>query len=460
MSSLAFPVDFRFGTATSAYQVEGAWNEAGKGLSIWDMFVRRKGAIADGSTGDVAADHYHRFRDDVALMRALGFRNYRFSISWPRVFPRGWGDVNPKGLDFYDALVETLRENGIEPFVTLYHWDMPDQLQREGGWYRRSSTDRFADFTETVVRRLGDRVTYWMPINEPFAIMAEGHALGTTAPGRKNLLKVHLVGHHLLLAHGKSLQRIKALRPSAQVGVVNALWPNDPFGPGDVKAAVSANDYFIGFFMDPIFRKRYPSSLERMVSFLARGIRLEDFEVIGQPVDFVGVNYYSRNVVRKSLNPIKRFAIVDARRRAVPVTAMGFEIYPEGMGRILRLLKEEYDDPVIYITESGAAFEDDVRDGKVDDDRRIDYLRRYLVEVHRALQEGVRVKGHFVWSFLDNFEWADGLSRRLGLVYVDYRTQQRIVKKSGRWYSELCRSGVLREEGTGEPRRDGHSGSA
>ncbi|MGA2642543.1 MAG: GH1 family beta-glucosidase [Spirochaetia bacterium] len=443
MSSLTFPRDFLFGTATSAYQIEGAWNEDGKGPSIWDAFVRKRGAIADGTTGDVAADHYHRFREDVGIMRALGCGSYRFSISWPRVFPEGHGNVCVKGVDFYDALVDALRESGIEPFVTLYHWDMPERLQREGGWYRRATTDRFAEFTETVVKRLGDRVSFWMPINEPFAIMAEGHALGTAAPGKKNLLKAHLVGHNLLLAHGKSLQRIKSLRPAAQVGIVNALWPNDPFGPGDGKAARYANDYFIGFFMDPIYKKRYPRSLERMVSILNREIRPGDFDIIGQPVDFVGVNYYSRNVVKRSLNPVQRFSIVDSRGRGVPVTAMGLEIYPEGMGRILRLLRQEYNDPVIYITENGAAFDDEVRDGRVDDERRIEYLRSYLVEVHRAMQEGVRVKGHFVWSLMDNFEWADGLSRRLGLVHVDFRTQKRTVKKSGYWYGELCRSGKL-----------------
>jgi len=210
---LAFPEDFRFGTATSAYQIEGAWDRDGKGASIWDRFVRRKGVIADGTAGDVTADHYHRFREDVGLMQRLGYRNYRFSVSWPRVFPEGSGKVNQRGIDFYDALVDALSENGIEPFVTLYHWDMPDSLERQGGWYRRSTADRFADFTEAVVRSLGDRVTYWMTINEPLVIMAEGHALGTTAPGRKNLLRVCHVGHNLLLAHGKSLQRIRALRP-------------------------------------------------------------------------------------------------------------------------------------------------------------------------------------------------------------------------------------------------------
>jgi beta-glucosidase len=438
MDELRFPDDFRFGTATAAYQVEGAWNEDGKGASIWDTFVRRAGTIADGTTGDVAADHYHRFREDVGLMRSLGYRCYRFSLSWPRVFPEGFGTVNQRGIDFYDALVDTLAASGIEPFVTLYHWDMPETLQKAGGWYRRETTDRFADFTETVVRAVGDRVTHWMPINEPFVITTEGHALGTTAPGKKSVPRAFTVGHNLLLAHGKSLQRIRALSPAARVGVANSFWLNDPWGCGDEKAAARADDYFIRFFMDPIFKRRYPRSVEKLVHLFDHGIRPEDFDIIGQPVDFVGVNHYSRNVVRRGHHPIAPFTFVRNEDRGVALTDMGWEIYPQGMRRTLQLIKDEYGDPEIFVTENGAAFRDELRDGRVNDDNRIAFLESYLAEVHAAIRQGVRVKGYFVWSLLDNFEWAHGLSRRFGLVYVDFPTQRRIVKKSGTWYGELC----------------------
>jgi beta-glucosidase len=449
MSVLRFPEGFLFGTATAAYQVEGAWNEDGKGPSIWDVFARKKGVIADGSTGETAADHYHRFRGDVQIMKAMGCRAYRFSVSWPRVFPEGIGPVNPKGIGFYDALVDALLEAGIAPFITLYHWDMPQALQERGGWYRRETTDRFADFTEAVVRVLGDRVTHWMPVNEPFAIMAEGHVLGTTAPGRKNILRAYGVAHHLLLAHGRSVQRIRAHCPAARVGIVNSFWMNDPSGPRDRAAARRADDFFIRLFMDPVFKGRYPRSLETLMHALTPGMREEDFSVIGQPVDFIGVNHYSRNIVRRALNPLAPFSIMDNRGRGVPVTAMGWEIYPAGMGRILRLLLEEYGYRDIIVTENGAAFPDEVNEGTVRDDARVEYLRSYLAEVHAAIRAGVPVKGYFVWSLMDNFEWADGLARRFGLVHVDFTTQKRTVKKSGEWYGGVCRTGTMEAGSSG-----------
>jgi beta-glucosidase len=444
-----FPADFRFGAATAAYQVEGAWNEDGKGPSIWDRFARLPGKVADGATGEVACDHYHRYPEDVEIMHRLGIRNYRFSVSWPRVVPDGVGPVNQRGLDFYRALVDSLLKNGIEPFVTLYHWDMPDALERAGGWYARATTDRFADFTQAVVRALGDRVTSWITINEPLVIMAEGHVQGITAPGHKSLLRAYRVGHNLLLAHGKSLQRIKALRPGASVGIANHYRPNDPRGPADRRAADVADDYFFRFFMDPIFKRRYPKSVEWMVHLLDRDIRPGDFDLIGAPLDFVGVNHYTRNVVRKGHNPVQPFSFVEPAERGVPVTATGWEIAPAALGRTLRILKEEYGNPVVYVTENGAAYDDVLRDGTVDDSPRIDYLRRYLAEVHDAIAAGARVKGYFVWTLMDNFEWAEGFTKRFGIVHVDFTTLARTVKKSGAWYGELCRTGRLDTDGDG-----------
>jgi beta-glucosidase len=443
MAILQFPEGFLWGTATSAYQIEGAYNEDGKGLSVWDRFARRPGKILDGSNGEVACDHYHKYREDIQLMRELKYPAYRFSISWPRIYPAGRGAINQKGLDFYDRLVDELKKNGIEPFVTLFHWDLPDELERMGGWYNRSVADYFAEYTETVVKRLGDRVKYWITLNEPFAVIAEGYVEGISAPGRTGYLQFPKAVHNLLFAHSLSLERIRAIGSHLKVGIVQAFWPNDPLTPRDQKAAQIANDYVLKVFMDPIFKGHYPRSVEKLLFLLHGKIKPADFELFARPIDFVGINHYSRNLVKRSLNPISQFKVVPPDRNRVPVTDMDWEIYPEGFYQALMFLKTEYHNPALFITENGAAFRDQVVGGQVNDEGRIEYLKKYLAEMHRAIGDGVDVRGYFVWSFLDNFEWGQGYSKRFGVVYVDFQTQQRSVKESGRWYSKICQTNRL-----------------
>ncbi|HEX3045806.1 MAG TPA: GH1 family beta-glucosidase [Bacillota bacterium] len=443
MSTLKFPEGFLWGTATSAYQIEGAYHEDGKGLSVWDVFARRPGKISDGSNGDLACDHYHKYREDIQLMKALKYPAYRFSISWPRIYPSGRGSVNQPGLDFYDRLVDELKNNGIEPFVTLFHWDLPDELEKIGGWFNRAVADYFADYTETVVKRLGDRVQYWVTLNEPFAVIAEGYVQGISAPGNKGYLKFAAAAHNLLFAHSLGLERIRALGSHLKAGIVQAFWPNDPLTPRDEKAAAIANDYVLRMFLDPILKGHYPRSLKKTLFLLHRKIKPADFELFARPIDFVGLNHYSRNLVKRSLNPISQFKVVPPDPNRVPVTDMDWEIYPEGFFNALMLLKTEYNNPVIFITENGAAFRDQVVEGKVNDPERIGYLQKYLTAMNQAIGAGVDIRGYFLWSFLDNFEWREGYSKRFGVVYVDFQTQQRIVKESGYWYSRVCQANAL-----------------
>lgn len=440
MARISFPDNFRWGTATAAYQIEGACNEDGKGLSIWDVFSHTLGKIDDHENGDEACDHYHRYREDIALMRELHYPNYRFSISWPRIYPEGSGAVNHKGLDFYDRLVDELRSRNIEPFITLYHWDLPYELQKSGGWKNRSVADRFADYAETVVRKLGDRVQFWITLNEPIVVLNDGYITGTHAPGKKNnYLSFAKIAHNLLLAHGMTVERLRTLRSDLQIGIAQAAWLNTPLRPEDQKIADLANDFVLKLFMDPIFKRRYPESIDRLVHLFNPGIREDDFNIIARPIDFVGINHYSRNIVRRSANPITHFKLVPPPAGAA-LTDMGWEIYPPGFYDLLQFYKKEYNNPVLYITENGAAFRDTVVAGRVADPERTNYLRLYLAEVSRAIRDGVDVRGYFLWSFMDNFEWAKGYAKRFGTIYVDYPTQKRIVKDSGYWYSQVCQN--------------------
>ncbi|MCL6589198.1 MAG: beta-glucosidase [Firmicutes bacterium] len=443
MTILQFPEGFLWGTATSAYQIEGAYNEDGKGLSVWDQFARRPGKIRDGSNGEVACDHYHKYREDIRLMKELKYPAYRFSISWPRIYPSGRGAINWPGLDFYDRLVDELKNNNIEPFATLFHWDLPYELEKTGGWLNPAVAVYFAEYTETVVKRLGDRVKYWVTLNEPFAVIAEGYVEGISAPGRTGYFQFAKAAHNLLFAHSYSLERIRAIDPHLKAGIVQAYWPNDPLTPRDRKAAEIANDYVLRMFMDPIFLGHYPRSLEKMLFLLHRKIKPADFELFARPIDFAGINHYSRNLVRRSINPISKFKVVPPDRNRLPVTDMDWEIYPEGFYQALMFLKKEYHNPVIFVTENGAAFPDEVVDGRVKDPKRIEYLQNYLAAMHRAITDGVDVRGYFIWSFLDNFEWSQGYSKRFGVVYVDFQTQRRIVKESGYWYSRVCQTNSL-----------------
>ena len=435
-----FPEGFLWGVATAAYQIEGAWNEDGKGVSIWDTFSHTQGKIADGSTGDVACDHYLRWREDIALMKELGVKAYRFSIAWTRILPQGAGTVNPKGLGFYDRLVDGLLEANIKPFVTLYHWDLPQALQDIGGWANRDVAYYFADYAAVVAHKLGDRVKHWMTHNEPWVTTWGGHGAGTLAPGIKNAKVALQVAHHLLLSHGLAIEVLRDLGDSeTKVGIVLTLSPVHPASDSEEdKAAAWRNDGFHNrWFLDPIFVGSYPADMWEWFGQLVPEVKPGDMKIIGRRIDFLGVNYYTRGVVRHDPKG-GMLKLSHVRIESSEYTEMGWEVYPDGLYELLTRLNCEYKIPEFYITENGAAFKDEVTpDGKVHDERRLNYLREHFLRAHKAIRDGVPLKGYFVWSLMDNFEWAHGYTKRFGIVYVDYETQKRIVKDSGYWYKQV-----------------------
>ncbi len=428
----SFPVEFRFGVAMASYQIEGAVDEDGRGESIWDAFCRRPGAVAGGDTGDVACDHYHRWREDLDLMASLGVESYRFSISWPRVQPDGRGAVNRAGVDFYKRLCAGLRERGIEPVATLYHWDLPQARQAAGGWAARDTAERFAEYAALMGAELGDLVDAWITHNEPWVVAFLGHAEGTKAPGIRDWPTALRVSHHLLLSHGWALEALRG-RPT---GITLNL---APVRSDDAAAALRMDGYLNRWFLDPIFRGRYP---EDMVEHYERRygpfdvVRPGDLDAISQRIDFLGVNYYMPQRVRPepSRQPLELASVLPPP----PTTAMGWEIDADGLYELLVRVRRDYGDVPIYITENGAAFEDGpVVNGTLEDPRRVDYLQSHLGALARAVAEGVDVRRYFAWSMLDNFEWEHGYSKRFGLVYVDYSTQRRVPKRSALWYRDF-----------------------
>jgi len=445
-----FPGEFLWGTATSAQQIEGGRHEGGRGESIWDRFATLPGKIADGSRPDMTCDHFNRWQEDLDLMTSLGMGAYRFSISWPRILPAGRGKVNPAGLDFYDKLVDGLLEAGIQPFPTLYHWDLPQVLQDEGGWAERGIIDAFTEYTTAVARRLGDRVTRWTTHNEPWCIATLGHEEGHHAPGHTDPAESLRVAHHLLLSHGLSTAVIRNEVPSAEVGIVLIHCPAMPASPTD--ADVDAARWFDGFFnrwyLDPLFRGRYPEDavwdrverghlLGSDLPFLHDG----DLEIIAAPLDFLGLNYYSRNVMRMGR---------EGRPEAVAVapveerTTMGWEVYPQGLEDSLLRVHRDYAPGSIYVTENGAAYTDPAPvAGRIADPRRIAYLRSHLLAVHRAIAAGVPVRGYFAWSLLDNFEWGHGFEQTFGLCALDPDTLDRIPKDSAFWYRDAAMANAV-----------------
>jgi beta-glucosidase len=454
----AFPRDFAWGAATSAYQIEGAAREDGKGESIWDRFTALPGTIADGSSGEVATDHYHRWREDVALMAGLGLRAYRFSVAWTRVLPAGRGAVNQKGLDFYDRLVDGLMGSAIEPWLTLYHWDLPAVLEDAGGWPERATADAFAEFADVVARRLGDRVHRWITLNEPWEIGFLGYHRGVHAPGRRDLRAALAAIHTALVAHGRACQAIRAAVPAATgaglgagvgapaVGIAidpSACYPYRQDAAD--RAAVDRMDGHINrWFLDPLYGRGYPPDIVELYGDAAPEVADGDEQLIAQPLDFLGINYYFSLWVSDdpTAGPLRVHEVPPPT--TVPRTGLGWAIHPEGLLETLRRIHEEYRPASIVITESGAAFDDrSGPDGQVDDADRIDYHTRYLRAVLSARRTGVPVDGYFAWSLLDNFEWASGYGPRFGLVRVDHTTLQRQVKASGRWYARLIAEGRL-----------------
>jgi len=441
MHILTFPDDFLWGAATAAYQIEGAWNEDGKGESIWDRFCHTPDHIENDDTGDVACDHYHRWREDVALMQRLGLPAYRFSVSWPRVIPAGRGAVNPPGLDFYDRLVDALLAAGIQPFLTLYHWDLPQALQDRGGWGARDTCGYFADYADRLARRLGDRVRHWATFNEPWVVAFVGHQYGWHAPGLQDEALTLQVAHHLLVAHGLATQALRAADARLQVGIVLNTRPVEPATDLEQDRAL-ADQYWQrneGWFLDPLLRAEYPPAAWEDYGDRRPAVQPGDMSLIAQLLDWLGVNYYSRGMAQQGqiLDPVPGSEYTD----------MGWEIHAPALRRLLVRLKRDYPVPPLYITENGAAFPDQVSpDGRVHDPRRIAYLRDHLIQARLAIADGVDLRGYFVWSLLDNFEWAHGYAKRFGLIYVDYATQQRIVKDSGEWYARVIAHNGVEEE--------------
>ena len=432
-----FPAGFVWGAATASYQIEGAWDEDGKGPSIWDSFSRVPGNVTNGDTGDIADDHYHRWQDDVALMKSLGLKAYRFSISWPRVLPDGEGAVNERGLDFYDRLVDALFEAGIQPFVTLYHWDLPQALQEKGGWGNRAIVDRFARYTEVVAQRLGDRVKNWITLNEPHVFAYVGHYFGRHAPGLHSLPTANQVAHNALISHGRAVAVLRALWPDAQAGITLNLSLSYPASsmPADQQAARVGNGHLNRWFLDPIFGRGYPSDMLTFYDDAAPVIEPGDMETIATPIDFLGVNYYSNRFARAvsaDVNPygVGTLTAEEMIAAGYEVTEMGWPVMPDGLRELLVGLQRQYHPRAIYITENGAAFADQVNDGAVHDERRVEYFKEHFDSARRAISDGVPLRGYFVWSLLDNFEWAHGYNKRFGIVYVDYKTQARILKDS------------------------------
>ncbi len=444
-----FPPGFIWGVATSAYQIEGAPREDGKGESIWDRFSHAPGAIEDGTTGDVACDHYHRRADDVALTRELGLMAYRFSIAWPRILPAGRGPINQAGLDWYDRLVDGLLAAGIEPFATLYHWDLPQALQDEGGWPRRETAQAFVGYADAVSRRLGDRVSHWITHNEPWCSAHLGHGTGEHAPGLRDRAAALRAAHHVLLSHGLAVPVIRQNSPAAEIGITLNFEVALPASPSwaDMHAARHYDGYFNRWFLDPVTGRRYPADM--VADYQAEGVLDDDLilpgdeSAIAAPIDFLGVNYYTR-VIRRDVTapnnlPQTRFPDpVEAR------TDMGWEVYPDGLFQLLTRIAFAYRLPKLYITENGVSYDDGPdATGRVADSRRIAYLQDHIGAAHRALAAGVPLAGYFVWSLMDNYEWALGYTQRFGLVHVDYDTLERRPNDSAFWYRDLIARNAL-----------------
>lgn len=448
MTDLAFPDDFVWGVATSAYQIEGAAREDGRGESIWDRFSKTPGKVIDGSNGDVACDHYHRYADDVALMKSLQVPAYRFSIAWPRVLPEGRGTVNQKGLDFYSRLVDALLEAGIRPFATLYHWDLPQALEDEGGWSRRSTAEAFVRYVEAVVDRLGDRVTDWITHNEPWCASMLGYERGIHAPGVVDKARAIAASHHLLLSHGWAMPVIRAKCRGARAGITLNLGPMLPASESaaDHDAARHADGHFNRWFLDPVFARGYPEDMVR--DYVAGGflptrgmtmIEAGDLDAIAASADFLGVNYYNRSIIRSDAIPEQ--ANEPPVRALAPKeewTEMGWEVYPPGLYQTLMRVHLHYGPRKIYVTENGCSYSTGPdAEGRVADTRRVAFFREHLRQAHRAIADGAPLAGYFAWSLLDNYEWERGYGQRFGIVHVDYPSQTRTPKDSAAFLAKV-----------------------
>lgn len=438
-----FPESFLWGASTSAYQIEGSPLSDGAGPSIWQRFAHSPGRTTNGDTGDVACDHYCRFRDDVKLMRELGLQAYRFSISWSRIFPQGTGVVNSRGLDFYDSLVDELLAAGIIPNATLFHWDLPAALDDRGGWLNRDVADWFGDYATAVFGRLGDRVPMWATLNEPWVVTDGGYLHGVLAPGHRNLFEAPIATHNLLRAHGRGVQAFRAAGSTGQIGLVVNLEPKDAASDSDAdaQAARRGDAYMNRQFLDPVFKGSYPDELREIFGIAWPDVPAGDFALIGEKIDFLGINYYTRGVVRDepTAEPVR---IAYVRQPEHAYTETGWEVHPPSLTRTLLWVTERYGKIPLYITENGAAFYDAPHaiDGRVDDPLRVWYYREHLKAARDAIRQGVDLRGYFAWSLLDNYEWSLGFSKRFGMVHVNYTTQERTPKASALYYRDVIRS--------------------
>jgi len=457
-----FPSDFVWGCATASYQIEGGWQEGGKGLSIWDTFAHTPGKIVDGRNADVTCDHFHRYKEDVALMADLGLKAYRFSISWPRIQPTGVGPVNPQGIRFYSDLIDELLLHDIEPWVTMYHWDLPVSLQLEhDGWLNPRIADYFAGYADILFDHLGDRVRHWITLNEPWVTAVLGHGQGVFAPGRVSNAEPYLAAHNLIRAHAKAVDIYRERYQGLQKGLIgmsnNCDW-REPLTDTleDRAAATTALEFFLGWFADPVYHGDYPEVMRQNLRERLPEFTPAERYIVQGSCDFFGLNHYS--TLYASRPGAEEDATVDVygnggiiEDQNVNLTAdpkwerteMGWNVVPWGCRNLLKWIDDRYDRPPIYITENGAAYDDPVVNGQVDDQNRIDFIRQYLAACREAMASGVDLRGYFVWSFMDNFEWALGYTRRFGLYHVDFDTLERTPKASAGWYADVIRSGVV-----------------
>jgi beta-glucosidase len=455
MADMSFPKGFLWGTASAAYQIEGAWNEDGKGESIWDRFSHTRGKIKRGETGDIACDFYHLYRQDIATQSELGLNAARISLSWPRILPTGYGAINSKGLDFYDRVIDELLAHNIQPWVTLFHWDLPQALEDKGGWPNRDLAEFFRDYAAVVVDHLGDRVKHWMIFNEPWVFTILGYLVGIHAPGRREPNAAIRATHTVNLAQGLAA---RALREShqkpAMVGTAFSMASvvASSESDEDKMAAERWHRFSNVWFLETVMNGRYPEAYIRGTIADRVEIKPNDMDVIKAPLDFIGINLYSRAVVAHDPGD-HHLAAKQIRGGSEEVTDFGWEVVPEALSRMVVRIAEDYPNLPIFITENGCSFRDAPGpDGKVNDQRRISFMRRYLAELNRAIRKGADVRGYFTWTLTDNFEWAEGLNgQRFGIVWCDFKTQQRIIKESGRWYAKVARSNAL-DFDPGEPR--------
>ncbi|RYD82014.1 MAG: beta-glucosidase [Sphingobacteriales bacterium] len=432
-----FGDDFKWGVSTAAYQIEGAYNVDGKGLSIWDEFSNRKGKIKNNHNGNIACDFYNRYEEDVSLLQKLHIPNFRFSLSWPRIIPQGSGSINPKGIDYYNRLIDACLEKNITPWITLYHWDLPLELSQKGGWTNRDIVNWFTDYTEICVKNFGDRVKNWMVLNEPMAFTGAGYFLGLHAPGKRGMNSFLAAVHHAVLCQAEAGRVIKSILPNAQVGNTFSFSHIDSYSqkPKDILAAERVDTLLNHLFADPYMGLGYPVAKLKFLNRMERFVKPGDEEKMAFDADFIGIQNYTREIVKYSFfTPVIQANLISAKKRNVPHTAMNWEIYPESIYNVLKKVSRYSKAKNIIVTENGAAFPDIIQDGKIHDEQRLEYIQNHLKQVLRAKQEGVNVNGYFIWSFLDNFEWAEGYTPRFGIVHVDYETQKRTPKKSALWY--------------------------